>query len=203
VILQLETVMVDLSQAVGYSFAILAGDLKQETPTPTQICDSLGGTFKDYVVPLGLDVPDASIPAVERRWHTILSAVLEKLPIVTRPGVGVLITGLLAERNDLVVVSSLPVDIARKVLGKSGLAALFEGRVPGDHLICRDAPANAQETLWSSSAEYGERYRSKLAVRCCGVLRRPPLLCVHVDGNHRHVLSAKRSGFSTVALTGT
>jgi beta-phosphoglucomutase-like phosphatase (HAD superfamily) len=194
--------MVDLSQAVGYSFAILAGDLKQETPTPTQIRDSPGGTFKDYVVSLGLDVTDASLPAVEHRWLTIHSAVLEKLPILARPGVGALITELLSERNDLVVVSSLPIDIAKKVLGKSGLAALFEGRVPGDHLICRDAPGTAQDALRSSGTEYGERYRGKLAVRCCGVLKRPPLLCVHIDGNHRHLLSAKRSGFSTVALTG-
>jgi phosphoglycolate phosphatase-like HAD superfamily hydrolase len=202
VVLQLETVVVDLAQAVGYSFAILAGDLKQDTPTPTQIRDSLGGAFKDYAVSLGLNIPEASLPAVEHRWHTILSAVLEKLPVIARPGVGTLISELLTERNDLVVVSSLPIDIAKKVLGKSGLAALFEGRVPGDHLICRDAPATPQEALLQSGVDYGERYRSKLAVRCCGVLKRPPLLCVHMDGNHRHLLSAKRSGFNAVALTG-
>jgi beta-phosphoglucomutase-like phosphatase (HAD superfamily) len=202
VVLQLETVMVDLAQAVGYSFSILAGDLKQDTPTPTQIRDSLGGTFKDYAVSLGLNIPDASLPAVEHRWHAILSAVLEKLPAIAKAGVGALISELLAERNDLVVVSSLPIDLAKKVLGKSGLAALFEGRVPGNHLICHDPPASPQEAILQSSTEYGERYRSKLAVRCCGVLKRPPLQCVHVDGNHRHLLSAKRSGFNTVALTG-
>ena len=223
VILSLDSCLVDLSSVLGYSFAILAGDLDQTVPDPQAVKDVVGCTFKDCTIALGWNIPPELMSKYESRFFTIVDMLLDKFPIEPRMGAEQLIERLLDDGNDVTVCTCLPRDLALKVMGKSQLARLFEGRVPPDHLLYH-LPANLISGNGINAAEnsaannddddddddvddsvnnnYGDRYMNRRFVQCCQVMRKPPSLCVVIDGNRRHVLAAKRNGVTSIALAG-
>lgn len=195
VIFDLDTALVNIERLAGYSYAILAGDLGFTTPSPVKIRDSLGSTVRDTLLTVGFDTEEGQLMAVEQRLHTVMGTIIDKLPILIRPGAYRLVQEVLEDGNDVVVLSSLPLAVAKRIMGKSGLASLFEVRVPGEHFLCQDPTSDAQYTS-------GDRYYTQQLVESCEVMRKPPLLCTVVSGNHRLILTAKRSGFNTIAMTG-
>jgi hypothetical protein len=197
VIFDLDTALANMEKVVGYSYAILAGEQGAPTPNPVNVRDSLGGTVAGTLTALGITVPDTELVKVEQRLFAIILAILDKLPVARYPGAARLVDELLAEGNDVAVVSSFPLSVAKKIMGKSGLAGCFENRVPGDHFLCYEPGSHE---AFANGA--GERCFTQQLVQSCVAMRKPPLLCTVVSGNHRHVLTSKRSGFSVVAVTG-
>jgi hypothetical protein len=197
VIFDLDTALANVEKVVGYSYAILAGELGAPTPNPANVRDSLGCTVVGTLIALGITVPDTELVKVEQRLFAITLAMVEKLPVARYPGAARLVDELLADGNDVVVVSSFPLSVAKKMMGKSGLAEYFENRVSGDHFLCYE-PDSHEAFAYGA----GERCFTQQLVQSCVAMRKPPLLCTVVSGNHRHVLTSKRSGFSVVAVTG-
>eukprot|EP00600_Ochromonadales_sp_CCMP1393_P003214 CAMPEP_0174988822 /NCGR_PEP_ID=MMETSP0004_2-20121128/20356_1 /TAXON_ID=420556 /ORGANISM="Ochromonas sp., Strain CCMP1393" /LENGTH=338 /DNA_ID=CAMNT_0016242115 /DNA_START=184 /DNA_END=1200 /DNA_ORIENTATION=- len=202
VIMSLDTVMVDLSTAFGYSFAILASDLNEHAPAPRDIKDLIGSSFKDCIISLGWNIPDEFVSKYELRFYKIFEAVLAKLPIESNPGVVDLIQKLIDDGNEITVITSLPRDIARNIMGRTQLARIFEERdVNPEHLICNDILNDTDEGGYNAE-KYGDKYIGRIFIQCCHLMRRNTLCAVLVDGNRRHVLAAKRNGLSCVALSG-
>eukprot|EP00601_Ochromonadales_sp_CCMP2298_P033075 CAMPEP_0173369922 /NCGR_PEP_ID=MMETSP1144-20121109/26372_1 /TAXON_ID=483371 /ORGANISM="non described non described, Strain CCMP2298" /LENGTH=335 /DNA_ID=CAMNT_0014321361 /DNA_START=400 /DNA_END=1407 /DNA_ORIENTATION=+ len=201
VVVSLDTVLVDLTTVFGYSLAILAGDLDQETPTPTQVRDLVGGTFRDFVMSLGWDVPDSQLGKYEARLWTILDTVLKHFPLEASPGAMDLISQLISEGNEITVFTSLPRDLAIKLIVKTQLSALFEGRVPPERLLCSEVLKDTEETGFNRD-KYGERYIRRRFLKCCWLMQKNPLLVVLLDGNRRHILEGKRTGLCCLALSG-
>lgn len=223
VIVSLDTAMVDLSKPIGYSLAILAGDLNEATPDPLKVRDLVGSTFRDFTIGLGWNIPEEFLSKYEQRYFDILSTVVSKLPIESLEGTQQLIRSLLDEKNEVTVMTSLRKDIALNVLGKTRLCQLFEGRVPPDHLICHghevlpnayNVESSTYDTVGVGSRDsddtyrqiseeiYGDRYMNKRFLHCCHVMRKPPMTCVLLDGNRRHVVGSKKFGMSCIALPG-
>ena len=101
--------------------------------------------------------------------------------------------------HQVAVVSSLPRDLAVRVLKKTQLSAVFEGRVPPDHLVCRDEIP--RETTGDDLISE-EDFSTRRIMRCCGRMRSPTALSVCVDGNRREILAAKRAGLGVVGVQG-
>lgn len=139
VLIGLESCMVDLTSAFGYSYSILSGDLNQPTPNPVIIRDLLGSTFKDYSIALGLNIPPEYMIKYEMRFYTIFEKVLERIPhLQPTSGCRELLSTIINDNNDITVVTSLPRSLALKVLAKSGLSNTFETRVNPDRLLCHN-----------------------------------------------------------------
>ena len=139
VMIGLESCMVDLTSAFGYSYSILAGDLNQPTPDPIIIRDLLGSTFKDYSIALGLNIPPEYMIKYEMRFYAIFEKVLERIPhLPPTTGCRELLSTIINDNNDITVVTSLPRSLALKVLAKSGLSNTFETRVNPDRLLCHN-----------------------------------------------------------------
>lgn len=139
VLIGLESCMVDLTSAFGYSYSILSGDLNQPTPNPVIIRDLLGSTFKDYSIALGLNIPPEYMIKYEMRFYAIFEKVLERIPhLQPTSGCRELLSTIINDNNDITVVTSLPRSLALKVLAKSGLSNTFETRVNPDRLLCHN-----------------------------------------------------------------
>jgi len=139
VLIGLESCMVDLTSAFGYSYSILSGDLNQPTPNPVIIRDLLGSTFKDYSIALGLNIPPEYMIKYEMRFYAIFEKVLERIPhLQPTSGCRELLSTIINDNNDITVVTSLPRSLALKVLAKSGLSSTFETRVNPDRLLCHN-----------------------------------------------------------------
>jgi len=78
---------------------------------------------------------DKMIPVIAPIFYSLIDKFLDKLPVEPQPGVVEMIDELIRGNNPIVVVSSLPRELAIKALRKSRLSTLFEGRVSPDNLI--------------------------------------------------------------------
>jgi hypothetical protein len=74
-------------------------------------------------------VPLESTAAVEKRFDSILTKVLEALPLTTYIGSEALIDELVRGGNQVVINTQLSRELAVKVIGKSKLSEVLEGRV--------------------------------------------------------------------------
>lgn len=222
VIVSLDTAMIDMSQAIGYSYAILAGDLNEATPEPLKVRDLVGSTFRDFTIGLGWNIQSEFLSKYEQRYFDILLKVVKNLPLTPIEGTRQLIRSLLDDKNEVTVLTSLRKDVALSVLGKTRLCELFEGRVPPDHLLCHESsfaaerahnianghsspPSGSYSHTYSSARvddDYGDKYVNKRFLRSCTVMRKPPMACVLIDGNRRHIVGSKKFGMSCIALSG-
>lgn len=204
VVFSLEGVLVDLRPVFQYSYSILAEDLRREQPSSLQVNDVIGMPFAEALVALQWGVPKESAAAVERRFGDIFLKVVEAMPVSTFAGSEMLLDELLRAKNQVVLNTFLPRELAMKAIAKSRLADLLEGRVPGENLIF-------------PSPDYPSPLRGQQLVRCCGVMRKPTVsipcqsttsnlsaktLVVSIDSNSRTVLDAKRDGIASIAVKG-
>eukprot|EP01032_Pedospumella_encystans_P028810 gene28810-32537_t len=202
VIISLDTALLDLSQLFGYAYAMFCEGLDDRVPNPASIRDLVGSTFRDYAIALGWSFPTDDLPLQEEKLFACLDYMLDKVPIEAQPGCVELVNSVLEQGNDIIVVSSLPRPLALKVLGRSQLSQLFEGRVNSDHLLTYNPPPPPDDPKESRLDNYGDRCMNKRFLQICGILKKPPVLCILIDGNRRHILSAKRNGLSCIALSG-
>jgi len=202
VIISLDTALLDLTQLFGYAYAMFCEDIDTQVPNPASIRDLVGSTFRDYAIALGWSLPTDDLPLQEEKLFACVDYMLGKVPIEAQPGCVELVNNVLEQGNDIIVVTSLPRPLALKVLGKSQLSQLFEGRVNPDHLLTYNPPPPPDDPKESRLDNYGDRYMNRRFLQICGIFKKPPVLCVLIDGNRRHVLSAKRNGLSCIALSG-
>ena len=202
VIISLDTALLDLSQLFGYAYAMFCEDIDGQVPKPASIRDLVGSTFRDYAIALGWSFPTEDLPLQEEKLFACIDYMLDKVPIEAQPGCVELVNSVLDQGNDIIVVSSLPRPLALKVLGRSQLSQLFEGRVNPDHLLTYNPPPPPDDPKESRLDNYGDRYMNKRFIQICGIFKKPPVLCLLIDGNRRHILSAKRNGLSCIALSG-
>lgn len=204
VILSLDTSLVDLKQLFGYSFALLAGEVQQSIPNPKTVYDTIGSSFKTCSIAYGWDLESKNMNLYEDKWHQILEKLLDILPIAAVEGATRVINDIIDGGNQISVVSCLPRSLALKVLRKSQLSSVFEGRVPPDNLICRDElPAGVSVDIApGGSLPADESFSSQRLARSLGAMRSPTSLTVCVDGNRRDILAAKRAGLSVIAIQG-
>lgn len=194
VVYSLDTALADLKQLFGYSYALLAGEIDQPTPHPRKVYDTMGSSFKTTVTAFGWNLDLQNLDNYESRYFGIMDKLIEKLPIQAVPGAATSVSNLLLERNQLSVVTSLPRPLAIKVMRKTQLGMLFEGRVPPDNLVCRPDLTSAAASV--------ESYSGQQIIQCCGYMRCPTVLSVYVDGNARNMLRAKRDGLGVIGLQG-
>ena len=200
IILNLETALVDTIQIMGYAFAILAGELQQETIPPLKIKASLGSPFIDQITAFGWKIADkGNVITIEQHLHSIIDNLINKLPILPYKGANSLIYDVLNQHNDITILSRLPRTLSKKLLGESGLSECLEGRISGDHLIC---PDQHNSSIDIPAYNRINNYYRNLLIKSCIIMQKPPILCTLVDGNHENLLTAKRNGFNCIALTG-
>jgi len=59
-----------------------------------------------------------------------------------------------------------------------------------------------QNELSAYSSNYGDKYLKQRIHRSCAIMKKPTVLTVCIDGNRRHIVAAKRTGLSCIALQG-
>ena len=198
VIISLDTALVDIKSICGYSYSLLAGELSQPTPNPKKVYDSLGSTFKTCITSFGWDIDiNNNLDVYEKRYYEIFEKLLNMMPIEAHFGAVQLINELIRNNDEITVISSFPRSLAINILKKANLSPLFEGRVPAEHLVCRDDGTSAIKQ------QIGEGYSGQRIVECCGLMRSPTMLAIYIDANRRNVLAAKRDGLGVIALQGT
>ena len=225
VIYCLDTTLVDLRQLYGYSYAILSGEIGQDTPTPKQILNIIGLPFKAAVISLGWPISPSRLLEIEIQFHAILEKVIDIMPLQASAGATESLNSVIETSNQVSVLSqSLPRSLALKILKKTSLSAIFEGRVPPEHLLCRDIPTKEEYNRLSLSERngnddddsdgvttsssgisnqlYHEAFPTQQIVRANGVMRTCSMLTVYIDGCAKNVMAAKRAGLGVVALSG-
>lgn len=160
-IINLETAMIDLSTVIGYSLAVMAGELHQKTPSPLDVRDVCGSPLRDCMLSVGWSLPvDNMMPAIAPIFYSLVDSFLDKLPIQPQPYIVEVIDELIRAGNGIVVVSSLPRPLAVKALRKSRLSTLFEGRVSPENLLTlteyEQARLKKKGGLWSSARDGGD-----------------------------------------------
>ena len=237
VILSLDTFLLDLSNPVCYALGIIAGELEKPITSPDAVIDLLGCSFSEFSTGLAWGLPARDLPKHERRFYEILDMVLSQVPLQPRDGVEPFLAQLLQEGNEVVVLTSLTIDLALKVLGKSQLSRIFEGKVSPDRLLCRelmpnspvddedmdydddnsdiddddnayDADADGENLFYESQGDgihstySGSVNNNKRFIKCCSLLKKPPIACVLVDGSRGNMMEAKRNSISCIGISG-
>ena len=93
----------------------------------------------------------------------------------------------------ITVITSLPRRLAVKLLRQTQLSQVFENRVSPENLI---------STADKQAFHVGLGNLNQPIVRCCALMKSPPLLGVYIDGNGRNLLTAKRLGLTCVGIQG-
>lgn len=202
VIISLDTVLTDLTKLFAYSFAQLAEDMEVDIPSVAAVRDLVGCTFRDYTIAFGWSVPPEEMADREMQFFLRVESALSKMTIEAQDGAAQLVHCLLAEGNDIAVVSSLPRPLALKVLGKSRISTVFENRLNPNRLLAYDPPPAPDDPTEDRDDDYGDRYMNRRFLRVCGLFKKSPVLIALIDGNRKHVLSARRSGMSCIAVSG-
>ena len=232
VVISLDTVLTDLTDVFTYAFALLAEKLGMEEPDATTIRDSVGSTFRDFTIALGWDIPSEDMRDLEEQFFLYVQVGLSKVSVQPQDGATELVHSLLEQGNDIAVVSSLPRHLALKVLGKSRVSTVFEHHgINPNRLVSYDlepAPRSPNEDVlgygqyesfsdgenkdedgtdeWRNSEDYdedyGDRFMDKRFLRIFGLFKKAPALIALIDGNRKHLLSARRHGMSSIAVAG-
>ena len=147
----------------------------------------IGLSLKDSFINLGWNViGDKALSNIGKRFEDLFNAVLEETYIKPNEGAEKSLDEYISDGNSIVISSSLPRDIALKVISKSGFAKVLEGRIDTAALICHDAKV--------------DRNLGQQTIRSIAQLSRPLEFAVVIDSNARNVLAAKRVG-AIVAAT--
>ena len=97
------------------------------------------------------------------------------------------------EFNQITVISSLPRRLAVKALRQTQLSQVFESRV---------SPENLVSVVDERASHVGLKNPNQPIIRCCALMKSPPLVSVYIDANSRNLLTAKRIGLTCVGIQG-
>jgi hypothetical protein len=142
----LDTILVDTRQLFGYSYALLAGEISQPTPNPKTVYDTVGSTFKTSITAFGWDVDitqeSRKLESYENRFYEIVEKLidLKATPLQASPGIIHSLQEMIADNNQVTVISSFPRRIVLKILKSTHLSSAFEGRVSPENLLTHDPP---------------------------------------------------------------
>jgi phosphoglycolate phosphatase-like HAD superfamily hydrolase len=119
---------------------------------------------------------------------------LSQAPVVdTCNGAMDLVEDVIADGNELVVMSSLPRALAVKLIERARLVDLFQGRVSADRLV---------SLLDQPDAQSGPLTMNQHIMRSCCLMEKNGFNTVYIGANNRNVLAAKRLGLNAVAVRG-
>lgn len=138
------------------------------------------------------------------------------LVLFLRPGATNLLNGLIADENEITVISSFPRNIAVAALRKAQISPLLEGRVSPDNLVNPlGMPPNLGERVTPEQIAIANNDRAQhitrahiferdgtILLKSCGLMRKPVMLTTLISGNRRSILSAKRLGLSVLGIQG-
>ncbi len=130
-------------------------------PSTISIHDTIGLPFRDACMELQIGIPKHRLVEAEQIFYSVMNRILDdwmgrmKQPIRAQKGGIELINSILNDRNELVVQSNLPRDMAQRLLSLSGIAAVLEGNVHIDHFMPYPFPYQLSEKLLENNLSDG------------------------------------------------
>ena len=195
VVFSLEGSLLNSEALFAHCWTAFAADIGMPKPGLSAIKDVIGLDFSESTLALGWNLKAGAMNLYEKRYYELLNILIDKIPISAVEGSQRLIQSIIDDSNKISVVTSLPRELATKLLRITTLAKVFEdNRIDPECLVHPQ-----QQSDWLTP---GQTHFGKLVVRCLAVMEKPTILTLLVDSNRRNILLAKRMGISCIALKG-
>jgi phosphoglycolate phosphatase-like HAD superfamily hydrolase len=223
-IISLEDVIIDSRILYEYSYsffmqALASPELKLPSAIrstteidSSKIHDIIGNTFQESLRCLGWSIEDTGnideMNILSSRFYDVFNFMLNKLPsLETNPGIINIIDDLITDKNEIVIMTSLPRVIATRMLERAGLVDVFKGRVHPSRLISLHDPparifASPSDMKTDDSKPLGSLTLGQHLIRSCCFMEKNVCSTVYLSANGRNILTAKRLGMNAVAFRG-